>query len=477
MYKIVKSLSENRILHSSLVLFFSAQAIFASDIKIQSKLTLTSESILNGIDQSILQNSVFEKVLIGLKYEAEVPIVVDQLNLKFQMSGAKTQIQKDSELNYFSTNMPEIKISAHISNLQIHGIIDKIISGAHVKIKIDSDCKNISFDALLTENNFYTQIIRNAAETKYQYRDIKMNFNPFSCTQVHGIEDFVTDIAIRSLQDKLQLQNLVGEAVSKILNDKLNNLKSDGIQQANLFIQKIDSEATLMLGQSQLRSDEIQTPIEIQTSSDQQYRASDIMLATNKTNHTSNALVINKSDLEFLIQNAAAKKLKKIQYSSDEIPELKKLLQSRFKQFFIWPALMKRPKNLPLTLVPALESFSFNLPTEKETNQINFKIKVGHWIQDQKLPMVYFRSEADLYAQSTEKLTVAKLSNSYVWDQSYVSKNNVLERISLNLVNSAAQNLLQNTLNNQILSAQDSFLKNLKSVYLSKEGVLEIFLK
>ncbi len=477
MYKIVKTLSENRILHSSLVLLFSAQAIFASDIKIQSKLVIENKLILNDIDQSILQNAAFEKTLTGLKYEAEVPIVVDQLNLKFQLSTAKTQIQKNNEQNYFSTDVAEIKISANISNLQIHGVIDKIISGAHVKIKIDSDCQNVFFDALLSDNNFATQIIQNTTETKYQYRDIKMNFKPFSCTQVHGIEDFVTDIAIRSLQDKLQLQNLVSDQVSKILNDKLNNFKSNAIQQVNSFVQKIDSTATLTLGQSQLRNDEIEIPIEIQTSSDQQYTPSAILLVSNKTTHVNNSLAINKTDFEFLIQNAAAKKLKKIQYNSDEIPELKKLLQSRFKQFFIWPALMQRPKNLPLTLAPALESFSFNLPTETETDQINFKIKVGHWVQDQKVPMVYFRSEADLHSQSTEKLTVAKLSNSYVWDQNYVSKNNVSERISLNLVNSAARNLLQNTLNNQILSAQDSFLKNLKSVYLSKDGVLEIFLK
>jgi hypothetical protein len=481
MLKIFKTISENQILHTSLVLIFSAHTTLAFDIKVKSVLSLSEESVANRIDQSISQNLAFEKTLTGLKYDSEIPIFVDLANLKFQLSSPKTQMQKIGEQNYFVTDISEVKVDANISNLQIHGTIDKIINGAHLKIKIDSECKDINFEVIFSGNKLTNQISQNSTIAKYEYQNLKTSFKPFTCSHVQGIEDFVAQIATQSLQDQLQIQNFVGEEISKLINDKLNHSKSEAIQQAEIFLQKIDSTATLHIGTSSLNMNQVdggsvQIPIEIQTTSDKPYISAETNVRPSKNNHK-DMILINKNDLEFLIQNASIKKLKSIQYSSNDVPELKKLLQSRLKQFFIWPALLRRPKAAPLTLAPVLEAFHFDLPVETETEQINFKLVVGHWVKDQDLPMVYFRSETDLLMRSTAKVLVSELVNSYVWDQQYLNKNQVSQRISLGLVNSAARNLLQSTVNNQILSAQNSFIKNLRSAFLSKDGTLQLYLK
>jgi hypothetical protein len=118
-----------------------------------------------------------------------------------------------------------------------------------------------------------------------------------------------------------------------------------------------------------------------------------------------------------------------------------------------------------------------HLPIHQETKQIGLQLTVGHWVTDQNQPMVYFRSDADFKNVSLDQAQLATLNNSYIWDKNYLKQKNASERISLNLINSTAKNLLQKTVNEQLFSNQNSFLKYFKSLLLSSENVLQLFLE
>ena len=195
---------------------------------------------------------------------------------------------------------------------------------------------------------------------------------------------------------------------------------------------------------------------------------------TSAANETS--VFINKIELEEIIQQVLAKKIKAMAYSSNDVPDLKKLLASRFKQFFIWPALLSRPKNKPLQLWPVLEKFEFDLFEKQQSDQINIKMTLGQWVVDDAEPMVYFRSQANLNNATKSQVLLSELNNSYVWNNSYLQKKCVSDRISISLVDSTLQKLVQEKINNIVLSQQDSFLKRIKSFYLNS-GVLQIYLK
>lgn len=473
MFNIIKPLSEKRTVLISLVLLFLVIPTQASEVKIHALLQTSSDQLIKKIDDYFLFNSVYEKVMPSVNYEGELPISLEQANFKVQLGPVITK--KIEDTNTLLSSIDEISTKAAIKNLRIQGIIEKEINGIKFKIKIDSECKDVNFELITSGNQIESQISSSGIITKLNYLGEKINFKPFSCTAVQGIESYLTEKIIELLKNRISLQELVAEKINHEINDKIQNFKKTETEKANKLFQQMDPDIKVVFGSQKFYKDYISTEIELQTSAESLLPETQQRILTPHTGKQS-ALVIDKLDLEFLIKNALHKKIKNTKLSSNEIPALKKLLNSRFKQFFVWPALMKRPKGLPLEFVPTIESFSFALAIEQVINQVNFKVTVGQWAIDQLKPMVYFRSAADFQSKSDSELQLVRLNNSYVWSNEYLKSKNVSQRISLGLVNSTLENLIQEKINNEILQNKNSFLKLIQSYYLSRDNILEIVL-
>lgn len=446
MFNLINTLSEKPLRRLSLILVFFTQVVMAEQIKLTTTLNIGAGLIEKKIDQTVLENSKIQKSITGLKYESQFPITIDQINLNTELSMSVTK--KTQNMNIFETTMPEIKVSGEILNLHLSGLIEKEVAGAKIKIKVESDCKNILFLVKSSENIFMNELVDNSGEnlikSQFSYKNLAFEFQPFQCSQIHGIEDVILKNITDALSQQLPIQQLISDQIGLVLTDKVKNYKSDAIKKLNQMVQSINPD--------------IEVTVQKTTTAD-------------KT-----SVDVNKVDFEKAIQQALSKKINKYVYTSDDIPELKKLLASRFKQFFIWPALMQRPKNKALQLQPVLESFSFNLPTDQLTTAIDLNLVLGQWVQDQSIPMVYFRSVADFNKATQASVQLSKLSNNYIWDKSYVLKNKVSERISLNLVNASLQKLVQDKITTEMFSRQNSFLKYINSFYLHN-GILQIHLE
>lgn len=475
MQSFYNTLSEKCICALSLVLIFFSSQARSEVVEIQAQLLVDQSVIAQQVDQVIAENNRISSSLTGLKYEDELPVFIDET--RFELSFGPSQSRYLNESQLLVTKIPEIRVSGFIPRVHIVGTITKIINGAQFNIKVDSECKNINYEATFSENVINTKFNTTSSESEFTFGTKKSHIAPFSCSAVQGMDAYLTQRVGQVLENKVMLQQLLSSQLDRILKQQAGRANESSLVALNDLLKKIDPDLYVSQTQLNFSKDHSVMDLTLKTRSLVQYKATNSMFKGSMQAKTNAAVSVSKKDFDFLIQNAMAKKTSLLEYSSDDIPEFKKLLNSRFKQFFIWPALMKRPKGLPLKLKPMLESFSTVIPTEQFQKTLSFEMQIGQWVLDSAEPMVYLRSNATFSADVSSTVQLQSLNNSYVWDQNYLSTHHVSQRISLGLVNSAAQGLIQDKINSFIPTSTQSFLKNVKYLYLSKDQILELGLE
>lgn len=475
MQSFYNTLSEKCICALSLVLIFLSSFAHSQEVEIKAQVLVDQSVIANQVDQVIAQNNRISSSLTGLKYEDELPVYIDET--RFDLSLGTSQSTYLYESQTLLTKIPEIKISGFIPRVHIVGFITKMINGAQFNIKVDSECKNINYEIDFTENLINTKLSAASSESQFTFGATKSSIAPFSCSGVQGMDAFLTQRVGQVLENKVMLQQMLSSQLDQILKQQAGRVTDGSLVAVNEFLKKIDPDLYVSRTQLNFSKDHSVMDLTLKTRTVVPYKATNTIFKSTMQAKTNAAISVSKQDFDFLIQNAMAKKINILEYSSDDIPEFKKLLNSRFKQFFIWPALMKRPKGQPLQLKPILESFSTEIPTELFQKNLSFKMQIGQWVLDSAQPMVYLRSNAAFKADVSNTVQLQDLNNSYVWDQNYLSAHHVSQRISLGLVNSAAQGLIQDKINSVIPTSSQSFLKNIKYLYLSKDQILELGLE
>lgn len=469
------TLSEKCICALSLVLIFFSSQAHSQDVEIKAQLLVDQSVIANQVDQIITENNRISSSVTGLRYEDELPVYIDET--RFDLSLGSPQSVYLNETQTLLTKIPEIRVSGFTPRVHIVGFITKMINGAQFNIKVDSECKNISYEIVFTENLINTKFNSASSQSQFTFGSTKSSVTPFSCSAVQGMDVFLTQRVGQVLENKIILQQMLSSQLDRILKQQAGRINENSLETVNDLLKKIDPDLYVSRTQLNFSKEHSVMDLTLKTKSVIHYSAANSVFKSVMQAKSNAAVSVSKQDFDFLIQNAMAKKINTLEYSSDDIPEFKKLLSSRFKQFFIWPALMKRPKGQPLKLKPMLESFSTEIPTEQFQKALNFKMQVGQWVLDSSEPMVYLRSNATFKADVNRAVQLQDLNNSYVWDQSYLSVHQVSQRISLGLVNSAAQSLIQNKINSVIPASSQSFLKNIKYLYLSKDQMLELGLE
>lgn len=469
------TLSEKCICALSLVLIFFSSQAHSEDVEIKAQLLVDQSVIAQQVDQVIAENNRISSSLTGLKYDDELPVYIDETRFDLSLSPSQSTYLNESQT--LLTKIPEIRISGYIPRVHIVGFITKMINGAQFNIKVDSECKNINYEVVFTENLINTKFNTTNSESQFTFGSTKSSVTPFSCSAVQGMDAFLTQRVGQVLENKAMLQQMLSSQLDRILKQQAGRVNENSLVAVNELLKKIDPDLYVSRTQLNFSKEHTMMDLTLKTSRIIHYTVTNSVFKSTMQAKTNAAVSVSKQDFDFLIQNAMAKKINMLEYSSDDIPELKKLLNSRFKQFFIWPALMKRPKGQPLKLKPMLESFSTEIPTEQFQKNINFKMQIGQWVLDSAQPMVYLRSNATFKADVSSAVQLQNLNNSYVWDQNYLSIHQVSQRISLGLVNSAAQGLIQDKINSVIPTSSQSFLKNIKYLYLSKDQMLELGLE
>ncbi len=383
-----------------------------------------------------------------------LPLAVDQF--KYQISWGTHSLKINSESQIIAS-FNDLVSRVHINELKINGYIKKVINGITLNLLVKTTCQNISAQLSipkLTMKGFFenkSQINKPidlaASLTDVQAEGSQIHVDEIKCDQIQGVEEEITqeitnfidqnqfyqkqllDILNIKIDEQLAKTN---QAIFEKLTGQNNTYNLDLIQNSIVKIKKIDDQFIQIVFGFNLNSEQT------------------AMFDQNIFSFNAESIIKSKTDLVFIVRQKSFEKImsekmnKKLfanRHSSKDISALDDLTKSRFKQFFVWPALMKRKKGKELILRPQVTDLKINLPINSLSQSIAIKLKTGLWVLDDDIKMVYFQNSFDIRSLKNQNslwvLGLTQLVTDYIWDPTYLAHKKYSKRISTKIINAA----------------------------------------
>lgn len=464
---------------SLLILFVFIFSANAHAQRLSGHFLISTPKLKQTLENLIVQ----KKPIVGtyadsIHLPSTIPIAVEKVEYKLDWKQSTIAPIIDNKIR-FSLIQPQLEVL--VPQLNIDTYIIKEINGAILKVHVKSNCENIKLTAtsdtidLLADMTGAGNVNSVDVKTSINSIDIgspKLSVKDFLCDNVTGLEDVVAD-------EMLQQFSKV-DFFKPMLLDKMNAVLVEDIRVYTAKVEKIirnqvqDNDDLQSLQFNLLQINENFLDIAFSTGEP----ANTVVELENYKIPTDAVLVVDKNLLQDYLRKNLNSKFSKTSYSSKTIAELDKLTQSRFKQFFVWPALMKRPKGKALILRPALETLVLSIKPNTDVKNLVTNVVAGIWVMDGTESMVYLRSK--IQAQSSlapdkVQTVINSLKTTPSWDESYVKKHDCSKRISTSIVDTVAQKYFTDNWANVNLSAMqlvDGKTVKLKNVFLSSDEKL-----
>ncbi len=383
-----------------------------------------------------------------------LPLAVNQF--KYQISWGTHNLQVSSQ-SQITASFTDLVSRIHISELRINGYIKKVINGVTLNLLVKTTCQNINAQLSipkLTMKGFFEnkgQINRPielaASLTDVLAEDSQVQVDHIKCDQIQGVEEEIT----KEIKNFINQNQLYQEQLLDILNIKIheqlvktnqviyekltgkNNIYNlNLIQNSIVKIKKLDSQVLQIVFGFNLSSEQT-------AKFDQNIFSFDTERVIKSK--TDLVFIVSQNSFEKIMSEKMNKKLFARMYTSKDISALDDLTKSRFKQFFVWPALMKRKKGKELILRPQVTDLKINLPANGISQSIAVKLKTGLWVLDDDIKMVYFQNSFDIKSIKNQEgfwiLGLTQLVTDYIWDPAYLAHKNYSKRISTKIINTA----------------------------------------
>jgi hypothetical protein len=432
-----------------------------------------------------LENLIVQKKPIAgvyeepLSFSSLVPIAVSNVQYNLDWQSVNFNPIQNNNIQ-FAFVAPKLEIT--VPKISIDTVLVKEINGVILKVNVKSNCENIkvitSTDAISIQAGIAGSAKADHVDMSANVTDInlgtpKLTVENFKCDNIAGIEDLVAD---EILQQFTRI-----DFFKPFLLKKINTLLAAQIE-------KYAVKAEMAIKDQVLTIDGLSSPLFSLLQINENYI--DIGFALNKPDVTfspvvnyklnsDGVLVVDKTEMQDFLKQGISAKLAKLSYSSKNITELDKLTRSRFKQFFVWPALMKIPKGQELILRPMLESLSITIKPESYVSQLNLTATAGLWVVERNEAMVYLRTNLQAVSNIADtakvQTSISSLKTSAVWDTGYVKRHDNSKRISTGIIDTTAEKFFTNnwaTANLSVLKLTDSASAKLKKIYYSKENKL-----
>ncbi len=523
----IKTLSVNQFKKMRYSLFFALVFFVNSSRAINDSASSSNNMSLNGIlyystarllskvnDQlSQLQNyssTWRDPVALG----GVIPVVIR--DIQFQLSSEKltAHYSNRDELTVVARH-PQIVIS--VPEIKINTVIYQQVGGVDLQIKVNTTCSQIQLQmntdevtvsGLVKDQTTTNNLSLGVENLKSNLSPVSLSVNEFQCTQINGFEKQIKE-AIQIEFSKINFYKLILEKnLNDIINIELGKMSvliknSVDLKSKNLLSTINNNEDELSGGQSSKQVTQFKlvqindkalivrfnVPTHVEMSKQQLaenifdlQKMMDATMDFAQQNMNDVVVVVNQSQFFSIAEQIIKLKLMNINLSSKSIPALDKLTRSRFQQFFVFPALMKRPKGNELILHPYLEGLNMKLAQNSFQTQINFQPVVGMWIYDQGLPMTYIRSNLTLNskisAQDTNIISqILSMKSRSLWSPEYLKTNHVSTRISTSILETVStsyfnQNFFKQNIN--LLTLTNELLFKVQDYYSNSQGYLFI---
>ncbi len=458
----------------------AAAASNADAEKLSGHFLISTTKLKQSLEALIVQKKPIAGIYeTPLTFSSLIPISVNNVQYNLDWKNVSFNPIENNNIQ-FALVEPQLEIL--VPKLDIDTYLVKEVNGVILKVRVQSTCENIR---LVTTTDVISVLAGISGSSKSEHVNMsakitdlnlgkpKLSVQNLKCSNIAGFEDLVAD---EILQQFTQL-----DFYKPVLLTKMNELLAGQVE-------KYAAKAEKAIKDQVMSVDGLSQPLFSLLQINDQYI--DIGFALNKPeatfSHVANynlnsdaVMVVDKSELQEYIKHSLSEKLAKLSYSSKNITELDKLTRSRFKQFFVWPALMKLPKGQELILRPMLESLSFTLKPDSYVSNLNLTATAGIWIMARNESMVYLRSNltagSNVANTAQVKTTIQSLTSNAVWDQNFLKRYGASKRISTGIVDSTAQKFFNDnwaTANLSVLKLTDTVSASLKKIFYSKDNKL-----
>ncbi|AZZ38188.1 hypothetical protein CIK05_15730 [Bdellovibrio sp. qaytius] len=458
----------------------SAQAANTQPQKLSGHFLISTTKLKQTLENLIVQKKpivgVYEK---PIPISSLVPIAVSNIEYNFDWQSVNFNPIQNNNIQ-FALVAPKIEIT--VPKLAIDTVLVKEVNGVILRVNVKSNCESIK---VVTNSEAFTIQAAIAGSAKADHVDMtanvtdinlgtpKLTVQNFKCDNIAGLEDLVADEILQQfskidfykpvLLDKIntllvkQMEKYSAKA-EKAIKDQILTIEALSAPQFSLLQV---NQKFIDIGFALNNPDVAYSPVE------------------NYNMNSDGVMIVDKSEMQEFMKQGIAAKLSKLSYSSKTISELDKLTKSRFKQFFVWPALMKIPSGQELILRPALESLDITIKPDSYVSQINLKATAGIWVMERNEAMVYLRTNMQAVSNVADaakvQTSISSLATTAVWDAGYVNRHNCSERISTSIVDTTAKKFFNDnwaTANLSVLKLTDTASAQLQKIYYGKDNKL-----
>ena len=385
-----------------------------------------------------------------------LPLAVDQFQYQISWRTHNLQINSQSQV---TASFDDLVSRVHINELKINGYIKKVINGVTLNLLVKTTCQNINAQLSIPKlkmKGFFENKgqINKPVELAASLTDVlaessQVQVDDIKCDLIQGVEEEITQeiknfidqnqfyqkqlLDILNIKIHEQLVKTNQAILEKLISqNNIYNLDLNLIQNSIIKIKKIDDQFIQIVFGFNLSSEQV-------AAFDQ--RIFDFNAESVIKSKSDLVFIVSQKSFEKIMTEKMNKKLFATQYTSKDISALDDLTKSRFKQFFVWPALMKRKKGKELSLRPQVTDLKINLPVNSISQSIALNLKTGLWVLDDDIKMVYFQNSFGIESMKNQQsfwiLELTQLITGYIWDPTYLVNKTYSKRISTKIINTA----------------------------------------
>ena len=461
----------------SVVFFLSANA---NAQKLSGHFLISTPKLKQSLENLIVQKKPIAGVYENtISFPSIVPISVNNIQYNLDWQSVSFDPIADNNIQ-FSLNQPQLDII--VPKLEIDTYIVQVVNGVVLKLRVQSTCNDIrlvtSTEAIsvlagISGSAKSNHVNMSANITELNLGTPKLTIQDFKCSNIVGVENLIADELLKQFTQIDFYKPILLEKINQLLAGQIEKYAAKAENAIKDQVMTVEGLSAPLFSLLQVNENYIDIGFALNNP--------DVKF-TNVTGYKMNsdgAMVVDKTELQDYLKQGLSAKLAKLSYSSKNITELDKLTRSRFKQFFVWPALMKLPKGQELILRPMLESVSFSLKPNSYVTNLNLTATAGLWVIARNEPMVYLRSNlqaaTSLATTAQVKTTIQSLKSSPVWDKTFLSNHDASKRISTGIVDSTAEKFFNDnwaTANLSVFKLTNTVSASLKKIFYSSDNKL-----
>lgn len=295
----------------------------------------------------------------------EIPIHLS--NIHVEVDAVLKNVGSDRDLTLWQAE--QMSTAIHVSGFKVEKRVEKWVNGMKATIYLNAECSPFSMQQVGAQMNMSwgwssqeTRLNASLASLDLVWPQGSWKIGDIHCEGPRGFADLIESEIVKQLAQpevfiptlKLHIEDHFNKKIGSTLEQyrKPQWLFSDLQTALNMEMTGVESVVDKgLVFKGKIKVERLQT-----ANANSQYEelvGLDVKKAVQGVNPNYPALLLPGSAVESLVTDVAENRM--AIYDLNRFPEFTGLMNSRFKQFFVWPDLMKYPKNALFNVVSKVD--------------------------------------------------------------------------------------------------------------------------